>query len=75
LIDVIIANENLYQVELSFGRPPRPVEAGRQIKSLPAGDSPASEGVRIHQGLRDVQIVASRIALSRVPDDKGTVMS
>ena len=33
LIDVIIANENLYQVELSFGRPPRPVrETGRQIK-------------------------------------------
>ena len=24
LIDVIIANENLYQVELSFGCPPRP---------------------------------------------------
>jgi hypothetical protein len=33
LIDVIIANENLYQVELSFGRPPRPVrETGEQNK-------------------------------------------
>ena len=33
LIDVVVANENLNQVKLSFGRPPRPVrETGRQIK-------------------------------------------
>ncbi len=41
LIDVIIANENLYQVELSFGRPPRPVrETGEQIKSVSSGHGP-----------------------------------
>jgi len=41
LIDVIIANENLYQVELSFGRPPRPVrETGEQIKSSSNGHGP-----------------------------------
>jgi hypothetical protein len=33
LIDVVVADENLNQVKLSFGRPPRPVrETGRQIK-------------------------------------------
>ena len=33
LVDVVVANENLYQVELSFGRPPRPVrETGEQNK-------------------------------------------
>jgi hypothetical protein len=32
LIDVIIANENLYQVELSFGRPPRPSKGRRADK-------------------------------------------
>ncbi len=31
LIDVVVADENLDQVKLSFGRPPRPVrETGRQ---------------------------------------------
>ena len=32
LIDVIIANENLYQVELSFGRPPRTSKGRRADK-------------------------------------------
>ena len=32
LIDVIIANENLYQGYLSFGRPPRPFEGRRADK-------------------------------------------
>ncbi len=33
LVDVVVANENLNQVKLSFGRPPRPVrETGEQNK-------------------------------------------
>ena len=35
LIDIVVANENLNQVKLSFGRPPRPVrETGEQNKIL-----------------------------------------
>ncbi len=39
LIDIVVANENLNQGYLSFGRPPRPFEGRRadKIKTLPKG--------------------------------------
>ena len=39
LIDIVVANENLNQGYLSFGRPPRPFEGRRadEIKTLPKG--------------------------------------
>ena len=41
LIDVVVADENLNQVKLSFGRPPRPVrETGRQINLVLPGRGP-----------------------------------
>lgn len=74
LIDVIIANENLYQVKLSFGRPPRPVrETGEQIKIALRTLGLASEGGLIHEPTGPVQIVAP-ISEGSKPTDYGLML-
>ncbi len=70
LIDVVVADENLNQVKLSFGRPPRPVrETGRQIKFVLPDRRPVSEGGLIHEPAGAVQIVAARCEGSKRPPD------
>lgn len=71
LVDVVVADENLNQVKLSFGCPPRPVrETGRQMKSGVREAEPSDEGGLIHERPPAVQIVTDRCEGSKRPPDR-----
>ena len=67
LIDIVVADKNLNQGYLSFGRPPRTLsgQSGRQINRFLSARSPEmkrgsrGEGGLIHEPHRPVQIVAA----------------